>query len=305
MKSEQIEFDRKYCYPNSNILINKLNLMDNAKLHVAERNSSTIRLSELSKKPIKGNFDMQHLQKIHKAIFQDIYDWAGKVRTVDISKSNLFCMVQHVSSMAEDIFHKLGSENYLLGYSKEKCVSRLSYYLGEINAMHPFREGNGRSQREFIRCLVAVSGHQLDYKNITEKMMLEASIDSFDLKYDKMETLLRDNMKPLSYEEQLKWCKLIALQKGVFKDCYMKYFGYINTIAADIEASTGFKAQEAIVKKMEYLHQVAEKKVSVKNVHELLQDGSGSKEVMDAAKDVGKELSRHEMQQLEMSEPEP
>ncbi len=83
--------DNKYCYPNSNTLKNKLNIKDRYTLFEAEKELTAIRLKELQDQPILGEFNFTHLKSIHKYIFQDIYDWAGEVRTVEIGKGNLFC----------------------------------------------------------------------------------------------------------------------------------------------------------------------------------------------------------------------
>jgi len=78
--------DITYCYTNSDILKNKYEIHDKAELLKAETTMTSARLLELQKQPVKGKFDFKHLQKIHKYIFQDIYDWAGKTRTVNIGK---------------------------------------------------------------------------------------------------------------------------------------------------------------------------------------------------------------------------
>jgi cell filamentation protein len=83
--------DTRYCYPNSDVLINKLNIREQDKLYTFERRLTMLRLLELMDNPIRGQFDFRHLKEIHAYIFQDIYDWAGKVRTVDIAKGNMFC----------------------------------------------------------------------------------------------------------------------------------------------------------------------------------------------------------------------
>ena len=85
--------------------------------------------------------DIKHLQAIHRYIFQDVYDWAGKVRTVDIAKGNMFCNVRFISGQADEIFTKLKEEKYLAGLDEETFIKRLAYYFSEINALHPFREG--------------------------------------------------------------------------------------------------------------------------------------------------------------------
>lgn len=181
--------DKIYCYPNSDVLINKLNIHDTDKLLEVERKLTMLRLMDLLEKPISGKFDLEHLRNIHKYIFQDIYPWAGKIRTVDIAKSNMFCKVQFIEMQAKEIFGKLQKDDYLKQLSKEKFAKRAAYYFSEINALHPFREGNGRTQRELIRQLACESGYILHFAAITETEMMEASIDPFVCDYKKMEAL--------------------------------------------------------------------------------------------------------------------
>ena len=139
--------DTKYCYPDTDVLINKLDIRDLDKLHIFERKLTMLRLLE---KPINGKFDFKHLQAIHAYIFQDVYGWAGKVRTVDIAKGNMFCNVRFISSQADVIFSGLKEEHYLAGLDEDMFIKRLAYYFSEINALHPFREGNGRSTRLWL-----------------------------------------------------------------------------------------------------------------------------------------------------------
>ena len=181
--------DKIYCYPNSDVLINKLNIHDTEKLLEVERKLTMLRLMDLLEKPISGKFDLEHLRNIHKYIFQEIYPWAGKIRTVDIAKSNMFCKVQFIEMQAKEIFGKFQKDDYLKQLSKEKFAKRAAYYFSEINALHPFREGNGRTQRELIRQLACESGYILHFAAITETEMMEASIDSFVCDYKKMEAL--------------------------------------------------------------------------------------------------------------------
>lgn len=183
--------DLKYCYPNSDVLINKLDIRDADKLETFERKLTMLRIMELINNPIKGNYDYKHLKAIHGFIFQDVYDWAGKERTVDIAKGNMFCNVKFISIQAEEIFGKLKDEKYLKGLSKDAFINRLAFYFSEINALHPFREGNGRSQREFIRSLAMYNGYKLNFNNISEEEMIIASRDSFLCKYEKIEEIIR------------------------------------------------------------------------------------------------------------------
>jgi len=183
--------DKVYCYPDSDVLVNKLDIREQDKLRVFERKLTMLRIMELLDKPIKGNFDFKHLQKIHEFIFQDVYEWAGKVRKVDIAKGNMFCNVKFIDSQAEEIFGNLKKENYLEGLSEMDFIKRLAYYFSEINALHPFREGNGRSQREFIRSLAIKNGYIITFSDIPEDEMIKASQDSFLCEYDSMERLFQ------------------------------------------------------------------------------------------------------------------
>ena len=183
--------DTVYCYPNSNVLINKLGIKDKNKLSIIERRLTMLRLFELLKNPIQGKFDLEHLQSIHSYIFQDIYECSGKIRTVDIAKGNMFCNVKFIVSQANDIFSKLRRDKYLESLGHEDFIKKSAYYFSEINALHPFREGNGRSQREFIRTLALKNGYIIHYSKISAEEMAEASKESFLCKYNKMENIIR------------------------------------------------------------------------------------------------------------------
>lgn len=187
--------DTKYCYPDSDVLVNKLDIRDPNKLQIFERKLTMLRLLELIDKPIEGKFDLKHLQAIHAYIFQDVYDWAGKIRTVDIAKGNTFCNVRFISSQADVIFSKLKEEYYLAGLEEYMSTKRLAYYFSEINALHPFRKGNGRSQREFIRSLALKNGYLIYFEKASKEEMLIASKKSFMCDYEDMEKIMAKCIK--------------------------------------------------------------------------------------------------------------
>jgi fido (protein-threonine AMPylation protein) len=115
---------------------------------------------ELSQTPLKGRFDLAHLQAIHRYLFGDVYGWAVQLRTIDIRKaSNRFAYYAHIESAAASIFQQLAKENQLTGLDEAAFSARAAYYLGELNALHAFREGNGRAQREFISHLAHANGY--------------------------------------------------------------------------------------------------------------------------------------------------
>lgn len=181
--------DKIYCYPDSDVLKNKMGIRDKEQLGRLEKRLTMLRILELVDKPIQGRFDSKHLQSIHKYIFQDVYEWAGRIRKVDIAKGNMFCNVKFIESQAEEIFGKLKGENFLRGLDEKEISLRLAYYFSEINALHPFREGNGRCQREFIRILALHTGYVINFANVSKEEMLKASEDSFLCDYKRMEQL--------------------------------------------------------------------------------------------------------------------
>lgn len=181
--------DNVYCYPDSDVLKNRMGIRDKEQLGRLEKRLTMLRILELVDKPIQGRFDLKHLQAIHKYIFQDVYEWAGKIRKVDIAKGNMFCNAKFIESQAEEIFGKLKGENFLRGLDEKEISLRLAYYFSEINALHPFREGNGRCQREFIRTLAPHAGYVINFANVSREEMLKASEDSFLCDYKRMERL--------------------------------------------------------------------------------------------------------------------
>ncbi len=186
------EQDAKYCYPGTNVLKNKLDIRDLDRLHEAERDYSSVRQAELSNMGVTGDFSFKHLCSIHKQLFQDVYSWAGKTRTVDISKGTIFCLVQFIESQFDDLYRKLKKENFLADISDEKEMGkRLAFYLGELNMIHPFREGNGRTQRIFIEQLCLNNGRfEIDFTEITKEEMIVASVRSANASNDMLEDLI-------------------------------------------------------------------------------------------------------------------
>ncbi len=191
------EWDSRYCYPNSFVLKNKLGLRDAEQLHIAEREITSVRILEARVNPIPGSFDLKHLQDIHRYIFKDIYEWAGKLRWVNVSKGNQFCLYPYIESNANELFGRLKKETYLIGTSENEIPFRLSFYLSEINMIHPFREGNGRVQRLFIQYLAENAGYQVDFSQVIDKEMIDASAEAFACHYSKMDALFQRITTPL------------------------------------------------------------------------------------------------------------
>jgi cell filamentation protein len=164
-----------YTDPVTGVLLNKLGLGTAAELEAAEREITHAALILLGGAPVRPGYDLLHLCAIHRRIFGDIYDWAGQIRTVGIAKGSLFCLPQHIETSAAEIFRALRSENCLRDLDREAFVARLAYYLGEVNAVHPFREGNGRTQRAFFEQLSRDAGYTLACQHLDAARNIEAS----------------------------------------------------------------------------------------------------------------------------------
>ena len=168
-----------YCYKDSDVLVNKLDIRDNKKLEEIERKIVLAKLYELRQNHQIGNFDMNHFVGIHKFLFEDIYPFAGLFRNENIAKGNFsFAEWEYIEDELRKLLNQLKEENYLQNLDKDMFVKRLSYYMAELNVLHPFREGNGRTIREFIRQLAYKNGYVLNLKNIKPKDMLDACIRS-------------------------------------------------------------------------------------------------------------------------------
>ena len=181
-----------YCYRGTDILINKLNIRDEEQLSMAERDITRLKLLKLFKSPVPIKFDFALLCNIHKTIFEDIYNWAGQIRKGDfLSKgSSIFCRGSLIQLNADTIFGGLASENYLCDLDKKAFISRMAYYMGEVNALHPFREGNGRTSREFFRQLALHANYLLDFSNTSKGDLLAADINAFNGVYDNLIAIL-------------------------------------------------------------------------------------------------------------------
>ena len=168
-----------YCYKDSDVLKNNLDIRDNKKLLEVERKITMAKLFELRQNNQIKNFDKEHFISIHKFLFEDLYPFAGKFRSENIGKGN-FCFAESrfIDSELDRLLLQLKREQYLSGLNKVDISKRLAYYMAELNVLHPFREGNGRTIREFIRQLAYKNGFVLDLQRVDPKDMLNASIKS-------------------------------------------------------------------------------------------------------------------------------
>ncbi|WP_181780241.1 Fic/DOC family protein [Pseudonocardia pini] len=146
------------------VLRNRLGIVDRVELEQVEAELTALRLVELQEQPIPGGYDLAHMQAFHRFIFGDVYDWAGELRSVVIGKGEVFCLPQFIEPFADDVFGRLARGGFLCGLGRAPFVDGLTELFADVNALHPFREGNGRTQRVFLAQLAADAGWRLRWE---------------------------------------------------------------------------------------------------------------------------------------------
>lgn len=178
MNSEGYDaFDDPYAYPGTTVLKNILDIRDPDTLEAFEVEISTLRAEE----PLpEGTFDAAHYCAVHHHLFQDVYEWAGQYRTVRTSKGgNPFCYPEHIRGQMDELFRGLRGGEHFAHRNTEDFVKEITGFLGELNAIHPFREGNGRSQLSFVGLIGVTYGHPFDFERIDSTTFLPAMIASY------------------------------------------------------------------------------------------------------------------------------
>jgi cell filamentation protein len=169
--------DDTYCYPGTTVLKNRLELKKQDELDAFEAEITAQRASE-SLPP--GHLNYDRYCAIHRHFFQDVYSWAGKPRTVRISKGgSAFCYPENIDRQMRRLFAELAEQNYYAGLKSEAFAKNAAHFLAELNAIHPFREGNGRTQLSFLTLLAEQAAHPLNLEKLDPQAILKATIESF------------------------------------------------------------------------------------------------------------------------------
>lgn len=167
-----------YCYKGTRVLKNTPNLLDQTALDVFEAGMTAQRSDE----PLpSGLFDVAHYCSIHRHFFQDVYEWAGEFRTVRISKDrSAFCYPEYIEQEMQTLFDGLKHEHYLCELPSDEFANKAAHFLSTLNAIHPFREGNGRTQTSFLLLLADNAGHPLDLAKLVPERFMDAMVASFE-----------------------------------------------------------------------------------------------------------------------------
>jgi len=166
-----------YCYDGTSVLRNRQNIRDSGSL---ERFEDAMARQRASEPPTAGRFGVAHYRAIHRHLFQDVYTWAGRFRTVRISKgANAFCYPEHIDREMTSLFASLRGRHRLQGLAGKDFARYATEFLSTLNAIHPFREGNGRTQLSFLTLLAEQAGHPIDIDRLEPRRFLAAMIASF------------------------------------------------------------------------------------------------------------------------------
>jgi cell filamentation protein len=170
-------FEDPYCYPGVSVLRNRLDIRDQSELDAFEVEISTLRAEE----PLpEGDFDPPHYRRIHHHLFQDVYIWAGQYRTVRISKGgNSFCYPEHIPAQMDALFRKLSGGGAFARPGLDAFLDTLCPFLSELNAIHPFREGNGRVQLAFVGLIGETFGRPFHFEKLSRETYLSAVVASY------------------------------------------------------------------------------------------------------------------------------
>ncbi len=172
----EIEDDR-YCYADTSVLKNKANLQTHEELTKFE----TLMVAQRSDEPLPaGRLTVKQYRAIHRHLFQDVYTWAGRLRAVRISKpGSMFCYPENIGEQLRILFANFAAENELRDLESQTFAQKAAHFLAELNAIHPFREGNGRTQTVFLSLIADQAGHPLDLQRLEPESMMSAMIASF------------------------------------------------------------------------------------------------------------------------------
>lgn len=164
------DFVDPYLIAGTDVLRNLVGATSSAELAAAEADLSFSRALQLLDAPIPATNNLDELRGIHHHLFQDVYDWAGQLRTVDVRKNvpgaEFFLPHGYITTAAANSFSDLRDEDLLTGLQRDEFVRRLAFHYERINYIHPFREGNGRTQRIFWNRVATAAGWQLDWRPV-------------------------------------------------------------------------------------------------------------------------------------------
>ncbi|MGL1891625.1 MAG: Fic family protein [Spirochaetaceae bacterium] len=182
-----------YCYKNTDVLINKLDIKSNKILEKIEEEITILAADEIEF--LAPPYNLEYWINIHKSLFEDLYSWAGEFRSLNITKgSTVFCNPLYIDNELIRIFNNLECNNYFMSLSYTELIPQLAELYIELNVIHPFREGNGRSQRILFDHIIINCGYKMDWSQISKNIWLEANISGVELNYKPMIEIVKKSL---------------------------------------------------------------------------------------------------------------
>lgn len=184
------------CYEGTTCLINKFNIKDENILKDLETTVTFSKITEYSLNPLFNTFDINHYKAIHKYLFEDIYNWAGEYRSVDMSKKGTsFAKAESIDELMTKCFARLQAKNCFLGLSFDNFVDSIVDFYCVTNMIHPFREGNGRTQRLFLTQLINLNNYSIDFSEIDTDELMIATIQAANGVTDYLKCIFKNAIK--------------------------------------------------------------------------------------------------------------
>lgn len=184
------------CYPDTTVLINKFGIKDEKILQQTEGFITGTIAAELISSPMKSDFDFNDYKEIHYKLFCELYDWAGTTRTIAISKSSTnFTAPEKIDDLGSRIFSRLNKLNYFAEFPRDRFVTEVADLYNSINMLHPFREGNGRTQRVFFIQLIRNAGYNIDFSELNSELLMIGSIQAAAGVMDNLVLFFDENLK--------------------------------------------------------------------------------------------------------------
>lgn len=186
----------KHCYPGSTVLVNRLGITDQAELDRVERQIVLFKSAVAEREMPFRNVDLSYYLDLHRMLFSELYDWAGTLRDIDLSKKGtVFYPAKDLERLGELRFRRLAEDGFLCGLKKNAFADALAVLYHDLNMLHPFREGNGRTERLFLTLLVRNAGYAISFADCDRDLLMIAAIQAaqgdLSLLRDTLYTLLK------------------------------------------------------------------------------------------------------------------
>ncbi len=183
------------CYEGTTVLINKLGIKNETELDKNERVITGFKTAELITKPLKPDFDFGDYKLIHRELFSDLYVWAGCIRTISLSKSaTVFTAPEKIEGIGNSVFKRLNDCNFYADMNRSDFIREAAELYDSLNRLHPFREGNGRTERIFFSRLIRNAGFDIDFSATNSDLLMIGSIQAASGVMDNLIKFFEENI---------------------------------------------------------------------------------------------------------------